>query len=212
MGSDAHRSPAGAPSGELLNVFALVIYIPGPLGGFLDELRRELVPDYNPNAHVSVLPPRPLANPADWRVASEEARRLTGCHAPFRVELSQVRVFPQTDVIYLDLGAGSGELHQLHRAMNAGRLVFQDPFVYHPHVTLAQGADHDRVPELMDRAQRRWNGYGGDRGFLAERVMFVRNTVGDQWADMTELVLGRAAVCPKHGRVPPSVSLFRSNS
>ena len=41
-----------------MNQFALVIYIPDPLGRFLDDLRRELAPDCVPHAHVSVLPPQ----------------------------------------------------------------------------------------------------------------------------------------------------------
>src|ERR1035438_9490908 len=53
------------PAEERLNVFALVIYIHDPLGSFLDDLRRQLVPGCNPHAHVSVLPPRPLA--VDWQ-------------------------------------------------------------------------------------------------------------------------------------------------
>src|SRR5215472_12727665 len=62
------------PNGEQSPVYALVIYIPDPLGKFLDELRRELVPGCNPHAHVSVLPPRPLA--VDWEEASQFAREL----------------------------------------------------------------------------------------------------------------------------------------
>ena len=49
------------PPEQRLNIYALVIYVPAPLGRFLDDLRRELVPTYKPRAHVSVLPPRPLA-------------------------------------------------------------------------------------------------------------------------------------------------------
>ena len=60
MGCNENGVPSRPSLEERLNVFALVVYIPGPLGVFLDELRRELVPHYNPHAHVSVLPPRPL--------------------------------------------------------------------------------------------------------------------------------------------------------
>ena len=57
MGSVQNGGPCLVPEGQRLNVFALVVYIPDPLGRFLDDLRRELVPHYNPHAHVSVLPP-----------------------------------------------------------------------------------------------------------------------------------------------------------
>src|ERR1700730_8846823 len=96
-------NPNGAtsaiPPEERLNVYALVIYIPDPLGRFLDDLRRELMPQYNPHAHVSVLPPRPLA--VDWSVASGQVRSLTEAWAPFEIELTEVGIFPVTDVIYL---------------------------------------------------------------------------------------------------------------
>lgn len=65
MGSNPQEAHSLVPAEEKLNVFALVIYIADPLGGFLDDLRRELIPHYNPHAHISVLPPRPI--PIDWR-------------------------------------------------------------------------------------------------------------------------------------------------
>ena len=67
MGFNPNGVLSRVPAEQRLNVFALVIYIPDPLGRFLDDLRTELVPGCNPHAHVSVLPPRPLA--VDWQVA-----------------------------------------------------------------------------------------------------------------------------------------------
>src|SRR4051812_18352044 len=136
MGSVLNGGPCRSAEGERLNVFALVIYIPPPLGRFLDDLRRELVPHYNPHAHVSVLPPRPLH--VDWESASSRARALTEGWAPFEVELTTIEVFPLTDVIYIEIGGGAAELHDLHTAMNTTALEFEEPFAYHPHITLAQ--------------------------------------------------------------------------
>ena len=53
MGSDSIERSVRISAEERLNVFALVIYVPGPLGKFLDDLRRKLVPGCNPHAHVS---------------------------------------------------------------------------------------------------------------------------------------------------------------
>src|SRR5450432_1462898 len=113
MGSDSNGVLPGVPAERLinedrLNVYALVIYIPDPLGRFLDDLRRELAPSCNPHAHVSVLPPRPLG--VDWQVAGEQVRGLTDTQPPFAVELAEVRIFPVTDVIYIEVGAGALEL------------------------------------------------------------------------------------------------------
>src|SRR6476620_7501839 len=80
---------------ERRNVCALVIYIPDPLGRFLDDLRRELVPGCNPHAHVSVLPPRPLA--VDWQVGSEQVKACADNWAPFDIVLERIRIFPVTN-------------------------------------------------------------------------------------------------------------------
>jgi 2'-5' RNA ligase len=190
VNSDGGQSPAQAE--QLLNVFALVIYVPDPLGRFLDELRRELVPDYRPHAHVSVLPPRPLA--VDWRTASDQVRLLAESWAPFEVELTGLEVFPVTDVLFLAIGGGDGELRRMHAALNSAALEFEEPFSYHPHVTLAQDVPRETVPALHEQAQRRWKEYAGNRTFRAERAVFVQNTLDDRWIDLAEYELGAVAV------------------
>src|ERR1035438_4772117 len=110
MGFDPNGMLSRVPAEERLNVFALVIYIPDPLGRFLDDLRRELAPHPNPHAHVTVLPPRPLA-------AAGQARALTEGWAPFEIELAGLQIFPVTNVIYIQIGAGAEELWRMHAAM-----------------------------------------------------------------------------------------------
>jgi 2'-5' RNA ligase len=192
MGVDSNGGANAVPAEERLNVFALVIYIPGPLGTFLDDLRRELVPHYNPHAHVSLLPPRPLA--VDWRTASEQVRSLAVSWRPIEVELTALDIFPVTDVIYLEVGAGAAELRRMHEAINTAALAFQDPFPYHPHITLAQEVPHERVAEVFDLARRRWEEFRGARTFKAERAVFVQNTVRNVWLDLAEVTLGTMAV------------------
>jgi 2'-5' RNA ligase len=173
---------------ERPNVFALVIYVPEPLGRFLDDLRRELVPHYKPHAHVSVLPPRTLS--VAWETASGQARALTGSRAAFDVELTTIEIFPVTDVIYIDIGAGSRELYRLHSAMNAAALEFDEPFPYHPHITLAQDIPHECVTDLKELARRRWAEFQGPRTFRADRAVFVQNTHDNCWVDLAEYTLG----------------------
>jgi len=192
MGSDSNGGPCRSLEFERPNVFALVIYIPEPLGRFLDDLRRELVPHYNPHAHVSVLPPRVIRY--DWQGASDQARALTEGWAPFEVELTSIEVFERTEVIYIGIGAGATELCDLHGAMNSSALEFDEPYVYHPHITLAQEIPHDRVAELTELARRRWKEYDGARTFRAERAVFVQNTVDNCWVDLAEYSLGAVAV------------------
>jgi 2'-5' RNA ligase len=183
-----HRIPAE----QRLNVFALVIYIPDPLGRFLDDLRRDLVPGCNPHAHVSVLPPRPLA--VDWQVAGEQVRVCAANWAPFDIVLQRIRIFPVTNVIYLELGEGETEMFRIHAAINSQALEFDEPFEYHPHITLAQEIPPGQVAAVNRRAQDLWDGYTGPRTFRAERTALVQNTLGNCWLDLAEFSLGAVTV------------------
>jgi 2'-5' RNA ligase len=192
MGSDSSGGRCLVPGEERLNAFALVIYIADPLGRFLDDLRRELVPGYNPHAHVSVLPPRPLV--ADWRDASKQAQALTEGWPPFNVELTEVGIFPVTNVVYLELGKGASDLESMHRALNNGPLGFDEPFRYHPHITLAQEIPADRVTEVHELARKRWREYRGKRTFRADRTVFVQSTLRNCWIDLADYTLGAVPV------------------
>ena len=189
MDLDENGMPCRVPAEDRLNVFALVIYVPDPLGRFLDDLRRELVPGCNPHAHVSVLPPRPLA--VEWQQAAGQARALTEGWTPFEVELAGLRIFPVTNVIYLEIGAGAADLRRMHAAMNAGVLQFEEPFPYYPHITLAQEIPQPEVRAIYEVAQRRWREYRGRGVFRAERTVFVRNTLNNCWIDLAEYRLGK---------------------
>lgn len=192
MSRDQTGAHPHIPPEERLNLFALVIYVPDPLGEFLDRLRRELVPTDNPHAHVSVLPPRPLR--VDWSVASNEVRSQTDSWTPFDVELAAIDTFPVTDVVYIELGAGASELRRMHTAMNRNLLDFVEPFEYHPHLTLAQEIAHEEVSQVRELAVRRWREYQGPRRFRAERAVLVQNTLNHRWIDLVEYALGAVAV------------------
>jgi len=192
MGVESNGRGRLIPDAERLNVFALVIYIPGPLGAFLDDLRRELVPHYNPHAHVSVLPPRPLS--VDWQTASGQVRAQSQSWAPFDVELTGLDIFRLTKVIYLEVGGGARELRAMHQSVNTAALAFEDPFPYHPHITLAQEVPHEGVREVFDLATRRWAEYRGPRSFRAERAVFVQNSIHNIWLDLADFSLGSLAV------------------
>src|SRR4051794_19562742 len=176
------------PAEQRLNVYALVIYIPDPLGRFLDDLRRNLVPGCNPHAHVSVLPPRPLSG--DWEVAREQVRALSEAWTPFDITLTNISVFPVTNVVYLEIGQGTEEMHRLHAAMNSDGLHFDEPFEYHPHITLAQEIPGDTVQQIGNRAREMWNGFAGSRTFRAQRAAVVQNTLANRWLDLAESPLG----------------------
>src|SRR5215831_5937126 len=138
---------------DRINSFALVSYIPEPLAGFLDRLRQELVPNCFLRAHVTILPPRPLCRTSEeaWNLV----RHLVPQFAPFEIGLTNVEVFPVSDVIYISIGPGSDSLKQMHDTLNSASLSCPEPFRYHPHVTLAQELKPDEVDELTTVARAR---------------------------------------------------------
>jgi hypothetical protein len=178
--------------GEPTDLYALVIYLPDPLGHFLDSLRLELVPGCNPHAHVSVLPPRPL--PVDPAGPIEQARTIVAGFPPFDVELGQVEVFEASNVIYISVERGAPQLRRMHQALNYGTLAFEEPYEYHPHITLAQEIAPGDMPRMLDLTVRRWHEFAGPRAFRAGRTVFVRNTCGNRWVDLAEGPL-QAVMC-----------------
>src|SRR6185436_17790720 len=98
-----------------INCFALVSYLPEPLRAFLDKLRCDLVPECHAKAHVTILPPRPLAGtPAQ---AWGELRERVLEFPPFEIELGRVQIFQDNQVIYIALERGVRELRRMHDAL-----------------------------------------------------------------------------------------------
>ena len=175
---------------DRINSFALVSYIPEPLAGFLDRLRQELVPNCFLRAHLTILPPRPICTSpeAAWKTIRTLAPQLT----PFEVEMTQVEVFPVSDVIYVAIGRGREETERTHDALNADGLTCQEPFPFHPHITLAQDLKGDEVDELARVARARWAECTLPKTFRVEDVFFVQNTRRKEWLDLGESALGHA--------------------
>lgn len=171
-----------------INCFALVTYIPGPLGEFLDHLRRALVPACVPRAHVTILPPRPVSVPI--ATAVEQLNDWIADVPVFEIEARRVEIFDTTSVIYIGLGAGREELKRIHNRFNAGHLGFAEPFGYHPHITLAQELLPDQVSRTHEEAKRRWAEFQGKRTFPVETVTFVQNTSDNRWLDLAHWTLG----------------------
>jgi 2'-5' RNA ligase len=171
-----------------INSYALVSYIPEPLAGFLDRLRRELVPNCFLSAHITVLPPRPLRSSPE--TAWNHIRSIAPHVPPFDIELKNVEVFPISDVIYVGVGGGSERLKEMHAVLNTDGLEFKEPFSYHPHVTLAQELKPDELDELIHVARERWAELSHPRIYRVDKVVFVQNTRRNQWIDLGECSLG----------------------
>jgi 2'-5' RNA ligase len=169
--------------------FALVCYLPGALGGFLDRLRTELVPDCSARSHVTLLPPRPLHGRSAQAV--QQIKESLPSFSPFVVELGEVAVFDKTGVVYLELQRGHKELEVIHRVLNTNTLFYKEPHDYHPHVTLAQGPTVVADPGSKKVIARdRWKTFLLPRTFVLDTVMFVQNGGYQGWLDLDEIAVG----------------------
>lgn len=170
-----------------VNQFALVSYLPDPLGKFLDWLRLRLVPECRPHAHVTVLPPRPIQG--DAREAAEEIRALAIHFQPFEVKLGRVCMFEASKVVYIEIDRGDHELRAMHDKLNRGAVYFNEPYKFHPHITLAQYLPPDQVNKTFELATRLWDEWKGSTVFPVEKLSFVQNTEQNVWLDLSQIRL-----------------------
>ncbi len=176
------------------NCYALVAYLPDPLAGFLDDLRRKLVPGSNPHAHVTLLPPRPLADHAQ---ALQQVQEYFAHVPPFELEVGALSVFPETHVIYLEIGMGRQKLIDIHSELNCKAVNYCAPFPYHPHITLAQELPAERVPESAEIARRAWSEFPYSRRFPVQDLAFVQNTEQNTWIDLATVRCGTALLATR---------------
>jgi len=150
-------------------LFALVSYIPDPLGSFLHGLRQALPGEDNPRPHITILPPRPLKLPVE--AASKQARKILRQFSAFEVELSRVCYFVGTSFLYLDVGEGSCLLHDLHDALNAGDLGHREELQYRPHLTLGGPVDAGQLEAFQRQAEGAWRAVSCARRFEVDNVV-----------------------------------------
>jgi 2'-5' RNA ligase len=184
----------GCSSGEPINLFAVVAYLPEPLAGFVDSLRDELAPGCRLRAHLTILPPRQIAG--DPELASQELRLVLQEVHSFQVSVGEVWVFPISDVVHIAVETGREQLRELHVRLNQGLSKAPELWRYHPHITLAQALEPSAVRPVSELATRRWREYSGPRSFSIDHLTFVRRTLETKvggadtpWVDLTTLEL-----------------------
>jgi 2'-5' RNA ligase len=176
-----------------INSFALVSYLTGPLADLLDEIRHDFAPESQAKAHLTILPPRPLASfgsPNAVPGALQQLQTRLQNFAPFDVELGDIEVFPDTYVIYVSIKSAFEELERIHRALNAGSLAWDEPHSYHPHVTVVQELAPVDVLNAAQFARWRWSEFKHSRTVRVDRLTFVQNTIQNSWTDLAMLDLG----------------------
>jgi 2'-5' RNA ligase len=178
---------------DRLNEYAVVTYVPAPLGPYLDNMRKELAPWMLPGrSHVTVLQPRPISS--DASAVCEGIREWVSEIQAFEIGTSSVEVFENTGVIYLALDSGGSILERMHRGLNANGAKFPEPFPFHPHITLAQGVAEADWTRVLERAKALWSDYAGARSFRVDRFHFVQNTAVNLWIDLEVFQLDRHPV------------------
>jgi len=172
------------------NNYALVAYIPDPLGKFLDLLRGNLEPGtLNPRAHVTLLPPRPLPEGVARHAAFDFIRNSLAAQPAFELRIGDIEVFPGSNVVYASIESGFDVLRAIHNRLNAECVGCQEKFNYHPHVTLAQNLTEAQAHVLAESAAASWRSWKSDRSFLVDTLTFVQERADKRWDDLEVLSL-----------------------
>jgi 2'-5' RNA ligase len=175
--------------------YAVVAYIPGRLGGFIDRLRQRFDPALAAwLAHVTILPPRALPGSLDHSL--DAIRQQTATLEPFDVSIQGVKTFwPVSAVVYLGVSGGAEQLNDLHTSLNSGVLESAEPHPYIPHVTIAQELPESDIPRIMDEVGGEWE-RGPEPTFHVESLYLVKKTPDNRWQDLAPIHLGgRLASC-----------------
>jgi 2'-5' RNA ligase len=170
--------------------YALVAYVKSPLGEFVENLRRELHPGLpHLAAHLTILPPRPLAGSEG--AALQTLERICGQAEPFEVNLGEVETFvPVTPTVYIRVEQASARMRELHDRLNTEALAFREEWPYIPHLTIAKLAGETLAQDAFKTASSLWAQYTGTRRILLERLTFVREDAQNCWADVAPVQLG----------------------
>src|SRR5437868_1439219 len=115
--------------------YALVAYVSNSIADFVHELRREIQPEAaDLAAHLTILPPRLLADPVDK--AMELIETVCSGVPPFEVTLGDVETFmPATPTVFIRVAHAAYRMRELHERLNSGPLSFAEPWPYMPHLT-----------------------------------------------------------------------------
>ncbi len=130
----------------------VVIAVPEPWVSQITEARLALGDEAAARvpAHVTVMPP--LAVPADAREeVFEHLRQVARTHHPFKISVNGTGSFlPVSPVVFLNIEQGTRHCEYLADDVRSGPLDYQLRFPYHPHITLAQGLETDRLEKALE--------------------------------------------------------------
>ena len=138
-----------------------------------------------------------LARLGAWRKAEYKLLH-NGVPVPAQVIISEAErdstLYYQyaAGVVYLGIGEGHRNLVQMHAVLDVGPLKYEEPYPYHPHITLAQDLTHQQSIELSQVAGLRWSEFPHSKAFPVDSLVFVQNTTRKLWVDLARIQLAPA--------------------
>jgi len=171
--------------------YALVAYVTGPVGEFVEHLRKELHPDLpHLPAHVTILPPRPLhGTEAEAQANLDDLCKKVD---PFDITLGDVDTFiPSTPTVFVRVSRGAYKLRELHDRLDAGPLAYKEEFPYMPHLTIVKTSISEQADHAYSTARQRWGEFKGSNKVEIRELTFVREQAQYRWIDLAGIKLGR---------------------
>ncbi|MEP6852260.1 MAG: 2'-5' RNA ligase family protein [bacterium] len=164
----------------------VVINLPEPHATVLRGWRRRIG---DPQAdliapHLTLLPPVGV-DTADLPEICGQLADVAAKQAPFPMHLSGTGTFrPLSQVVFVQVAAGIAQCELLEEAIRRGPLARPRDHPFHPHVTVAQDLDDDKLDDIYDALGTFVARFPVDRFAL-----FVRQGNG-AWATEREFPLG----------------------
>ena len=165
--------------------FAVVAYLTGELGKFLDDLRTSVTPhDRHLRPHITALPPRKLQISDADAIKSFQHNKFQ----VIKIDAGDVCTFrPISPTIYLDLRRGQEQMWKLNTQLGGAPLAGKPDLPFVPHLTLAKLEDFKDVPRVLQHARDRWRDYQGTRSFSVTQLTLVRESGPDVWLDLASI-------------------------
>ena len=178
--------------------YALVSYVRGPVGEFVQNLRRELHPALpHLAANLTVLPPRCLQGTE--ASVLETLEELCTHVDPFEVALGEVETFiPVTPTVFIRVAHAAYRLRDLHDRFNTEAMTSQEQWPYMPHLTIVKMSTEEQAHEAYQAAYKRWAQFEGARYADIKELTFVREEGENCWVDLAGFPLGRRLVSPQN--------------
>ncbi len=167
----------------------VAIAVPDPWGAQLQAYRSALGDDDAERipTHVTLVPPTEIA--VDGLPALEEhlVSASSGIGA-FRMHLRGTGTFrPVSPVVFVTVAEGISACEELAGAVRSGPLRLDQPFPYHPHVTVA----HHLPEDLLERAFEEMADF--ECSFVVDRFSLYVHERATGWAPTRHFRLARTA-------------------